>query len=126
MAEYPNRNRTERGCQGRGSEVGVTTGKRAEGFEELEALVLADYDPPQASAICGVPAEEIVAIARTIGRAGAMLIFWGMGVAQHTTGTDNARSRGGLSLWPLIEWPASSRACTTNEMEKIHEAHDAA
>ncbi|MEX0703620.1 MAG: formate dehydrogenase subunit alpha [Planctomycetales bacterium] len=76
---------------------------RTSGFEALRELVLADYSPERASAICGVPAETIVAIARTIGggdgraakpQAGklpAMIVFWGMGVSQHVTGTDNAR-----------------------------------
>jgi formate dehydrogenase major subunit len=87
--------------------------QHTEGFEELKELLLADYSPEQSSAICGVSADEIRAIARTIGEStptGAqraasntnasgkvssndpsMLIFWGMGVSQHTTGTDNAR-----------------------------------
>lgn len=69
-----------------------------EDFEQLRELLLADYPPETASTICGVPADEIRAIARTIGEttpkggdAGGMLVFWGMGISQHTTGTDNAR-----------------------------------
>jgi formate dehydrogenase major subunit len=68
-----------------------------ENFEALETLVGADYSPEQASTICGVPAEQIEAIAHTIGQAtppgggGAMMVFWGMGISQHVTGTDNAR-----------------------------------
>ncbi|NQV28133.1 MAG: molybdopterin-dependent oxidoreductase, partial [Rhodopirellula sp.] len=69
-----------------------------EDFEELKTLLLADYSPEVASKICGVPADEIRAIARTIGETtptggdiGGMLVFWGMGISQHTTGTDNAR-----------------------------------
>lgn len=65
--------------------------QRTEGFAELRELLLADYSPTQAAKICGVPAEQIEAIARTIGEAGSMLVFWGMGISQHTTGTDNAR-----------------------------------
>ncbi len=64
---------------------------RTEGFESLKSLLLADYAPEQVQELCGIPPAEIRAIARTIGRAGSMLIFWGMGIAQHTTGTDNAR-----------------------------------
>jgi formate dehydrogenase major subunit len=64
--------------------------ERTEGFDTLRELVK-EYTPERASAICGIAADEIVAIARTIGRAGSMLIFWGMGISQHTTGTDNAR-----------------------------------
>ena len=65
--------------------------ERTEGFEELRELVLNEYSPLQAAAICGVPAEQIEAIAKTIGKAGSMLVFWGMGISQHTHGTDNAR-----------------------------------
>ena len=68
-----------------------------ENFEALQALVATDYSPEQASTICGVPPEQIEAIAHTIGQAtppgggGAMMVFWGMGISQHVTGTDNAR-----------------------------------
>lgn len=72
--------------------------EHTEDFEKLKALLLADYSPEVASEICGVPADEIRAIARTIGETtpvggdiGGMLVFWGMGISQHTTGTDNAR-----------------------------------
>ncbi|MGQ0633364.1 MAG: formate dehydrogenase subunit alpha [Planctomycetaceae bacterium] len=65
--------------------------ERTENFDALSELILAQYSPEQAAAVCGVPAEEIRAIARTIGRAHSMLVFWGMGISQHTTGTDNAR-----------------------------------
>jgi len=64
---------------------------RTEGFEELKELLLADYSPEQAAAICGIDARLIEEIAHTMGAAGSMLTFWGMGVSQHTTGTDNAR-----------------------------------
>ena len=64
---------------------------RTEGFDELSDLVLRDYSPPQAEAVCGVAADEITAMAHAIGQAASMLVFWGMGISQHTTGTDNAR-----------------------------------
>ena len=35
--------------------------------------------------------ETIRAVARTWGEAGAAVVYWGMGISQHTTGTDNAR-----------------------------------
>ena len=72
--------------------------ERTEGFEELRDLLLEDYAPEQAAAICGIPAAELEAIARTIGNAQSMIVFWGMGIAQHTTGTDNARSLISLCL----------------------------
>ncbi len=68
-----------------------------EGYEELQELLINSWSPETASAICGVAAEEIEAIAQTIGATtakedfGNMLVFWGMGVSQHTHGTDNAR-----------------------------------
>ena len=70
---------------------------RTEGFEPLAELLLREYSPEAAAKICGVPAEDITAIAHTIGRTtpsgggGSMIFFWGMGIAQHVTGTDNAR-----------------------------------
>ena len=74
---------------------------RTEGFDELRTLLLSDFSPEQAFPICGIPPDEIRAIAHTIGgkhnnqlpthHLPAMLIFWGMGIAQHTHGTDNAR-----------------------------------
>ncbi len=69
-----------------------------EGFEALRELVLAEYPPERAAAICGVDAEQIRAIARTIGEAERMMIFWGMGIAQHVHGTDNARCLIALAL----------------------------
>ncbi|MBM79286.1 MAG: formate dehydrogenase subunit alpha [Planctomycetaceae bacterium] len=71
--------------------------KHTENFEELKAMLMADYSPEAASSICGVPACEIHAIAKTIGKTTSpdtddgMIVFWGMGISQHTTGTDNAR-----------------------------------
>ena len=64
---------------------------RTECFAELRDLVVSEYSPEKASAICGVPADQIRAIARMIGDAASMIVFWGMGISQHTTGTDNAR-----------------------------------
>jgi formate dehydrogenase major subunit len=64
--------------------------ERTENFEALRDVV-ADYPPERAAPICGIDAGTIRDIARTIGNARAMLIFWGMGISQHTHGTDNAR-----------------------------------
>ncbi len=63
---------------------------RTEGFDEL-AKVVAAYTPQVAARHCGVEAEQIVRAARLFGKAGAAMIFWGMGISQHTHGTDNAR-----------------------------------
>ena len=65
--------------------------QRTEGFVALRELIMHNYAPQQVVDVCGVAAEQIEAVAHTIGQAPSMIIFWGMGIAQHTTGTDNAR-----------------------------------
>jgi formate dehydrogenase major subunit len=63
---------------------------RTEGFGALKELV-AHYPPEVAAELCGVSADEIRRAARLFGSAGAAIVFWGMGISQHTTGTDNSR-----------------------------------
>src|SRR5690348_4368389 len=63
---------------------------RTSNYEALERTV-ADYPPERAEQITGVPADLIRRVARAWGEATAGVIFWGMGISQHTTGTDNAR-----------------------------------
>jgi formate dehydrogenase major subunit len=63
---------------------------RTSNFDALKDTV-ADYPPERAEQISGVPADTIRRVAREWGQAGAGIIFWGMGISQHTTGTDNAR-----------------------------------
>lgn len=60
------------------------------GFDDLKALT-AKYSPEVAAEICGIEPELIREIARAYGGARAALTFWGMGISQHTHGTDNAR-----------------------------------
>lgn len=60
------------------------------GFAELKALV-AGYSPEVAGKLTGVSPEAIEEIAHAYGSAKAALTFWGMGISQHTHGTDNAR-----------------------------------
>ncbi len=71
--------------------------ERTEGFEELKAVV-ADYSPEVAAGICGVEPGLIREAARTFGRAERAMIFWGMGISQHTHGTDNSRCLISLAL----------------------------
>jgi formate dehydrogenase major subunit len=68
--------------------------------ENFEALreVLARYTPEVAAPICGIEPERIRELGIAIGKANAMLVFWGMGIAQHVHGTDNARSLISLCL----------------------------
>jgi formate dehydrogenase major subunit len=70
---------------------------RTEGFAALREMV-AHYPPELAEQITGVPRETIVEIARIYGRAERAITFWGMGISQHTTGTDNARCLVSLAL----------------------------
>jgi formate dehydrogenase major subunit len=64
--------------------------ERTSNYDEL-ARTVADYPPERAATICGVDADTIREVARIWGEARAGIIYWGMGISQHTTGTDNAR-----------------------------------
>ncbi len=64
--------------------------QRTSNYAALAETVRA-YPPERAEQISGVPADVIRRVARAWGEAGAGVIFWGMGISQHTTGTDNAR-----------------------------------
>lgn len=61
-----------------------------ENFPALRDAVM-NYSPERAAPICGIDADTIRTVARAIGTAQAMMIFWGMGISQHVHGTDNAR-----------------------------------
>jgi formate dehydrogenase major subunit len=63
---------------------------RTSNYEALRRTV-ADYPPERAEQITGVPADVIRRVARIWGEARSGVIYWGMGISQHTTGTDNAR-----------------------------------
>ena len=63
---------------------------RTSNYDEL-ARTVADYPPERAAQITGVDADTIREVARIWGEAGAAVVYWGMGISQHTTGTDNAR-----------------------------------
>jgi formate dehydrogenase major subunit len=63
---------------------------RTENFEALRDLVH-DYPPERAAPLCGIDADTLRAVARAVGGARAMMIFWGMGISQHVHGTDNSR-----------------------------------
>ncbi|HEX7928207.1 MAG TPA: formate dehydrogenase subunit alpha [bacterium] len=64
--------------------------ERTSGFEELKKMV-EEYTPERCAVYTGIPAAEIERSARVFARAKAAMIFWGMGISQHTHGTDNAR-----------------------------------
>jgi formate dehydrogenase major subunit len=68
-----------------------------EGFGPF-AESIKDFTPEEMAPICGIPADTLREVARTYARAHSAIIFWGMGVSQHTHGTDNARCLIALSL----------------------------
>lgn len=68
-----------------------------EGFEALKAKVKA-FSPEKMEKICGIPAETIREVSRIYARSRTSIIFWGMGVSQHTHGTDNSRCLIALAL----------------------------
>jgi formate dehydrogenase major subunit len=68
-----------------------------EGFPQF-AEHIKDFTPEEMAPICGIPADTLREVARTYARAESAIIFWGMGVSQHTHGTDNARCLIALSL----------------------------
>jgi predicted molibdopterin-dependent oxidoreductase YjgC len=78
---------------------------RTEGFEHWRA-VASQVTPEDAERITGVPADDIRVAARLYarprpdreGNARGSCLIWGMGVTQHTNGSDNARSLINLAL----------------------------
>jgi formate dehydrogenase major subunit len=66
-------------------------------FEQLKAHV-ADFAPEVVAPMCGIDASTIREVARAFATAKASIILWGMGVAQHSHGTDNARCLIALSM----------------------------
>ena len=68
-----------------------------EGFEELKTRT-AEFTPERMAPICGIEPDRIRQMARIYANAETALIFWGMGVSQHTHGTDNARCLISLAL----------------------------
>ena len=68
-----------------------------EGFAAF-AEHIKDFTPEEMAPICGIEPDTLREVARTFARAENAIIFWGMGVSQHTHGTDNARCLIALSL----------------------------
>ncbi|MYA97690.1 MAG: formate dehydrogenase subunit alpha [Nitrospinae bacterium] len=70
---------------------------RTEGFEELAENVK-PYTPENVAKLTGVPAEALRELARRYAASARSIIFWGMGLSQHTHGTDNCRALIALCL----------------------------
>jgi formate dehydrogenase major subunit len=71
--------------------------QRTEGYAALREQ-LAEYSPEAMQSICGIPAETLHEVARVFASAKGAMIFWGMGVSQHSHGADNARCLINLAL----------------------------
>jgi len=71
--------------------------KRTEGFEELKKTV-AKYTPEYVEDITGIPADDLREAAIAYASAERAMIFYSMGITQHTTGTDNVLSIANLAM----------------------------
>ena len=88
-----------------------------EGFDQLAENVK-DFTPEEMEPICGIPADTLREVARGFARAESAIIFWGMGVSQHTHGTDNARCLIALSLDLRPGRPSWHRPASTARAEQ--------
>jgi formate dehydrogenase major subunit len=71
--------------------------ERVRDFEALRASV-AHATPEAMAPVCGIDAATLREVARRYATAQAAMILWGMGISQHTHGTDNARCLIALAL----------------------------
>ncbi|MDX1609922.1 MAG: formate dehydrogenase subunit alpha [Halofilum sp. (in: g-proteobacteria)] len=72
--------------------------QRTEGYDELKRSVMeGGYSPENMAEVCGIPAATIREVARLYATSRS-IIFWGMGISQHTHGTDNSRCLIALAL----------------------------
>ena len=67
------------------------------GFEALKEKVK-DFSPEAMAPVCGIEAKVLRDVARTYAKSERSMIFWGMGISQHTHGTDNSRCLIALAL----------------------------
>jgi len=70
---------------------------RTTGFEALKAMV-EKFTPNYVESITGIPARQLIDVARLYASANAASILYCMGITQHTTGTDNVKSLANLAL----------------------------
>ena len=71
--------------------------ERTEGFEEMLRIV-EKYSPEVVEKKTGVPQADIEAAAHLFGEAKNACVLYGMGITQHTTGTDNVKSVANLLM----------------------------
>ncbi len=70
---------------------------RTENFEALKKTV-ETYTPEHVESITGIPAGDIIEVARAFATAPAASICYCMGITQHICGTDNVKSLANLSM----------------------------
>ena len=71
--------------------------ERCENFEEFVQAV-ERYTPEYVEEITGIPARFLVEAARAFGKAERAMIFYAMGLTQHTSGTDNVLAIANLAM----------------------------
>ena len=71
---------------------------RVDGYDAAFRDNLRAFAPEIVEGAVGVPAATLRAVARRYATADAALIFWGMGISQHTHGTDNVRGLIAMAL----------------------------
>ncbi len=71
--------------------------ERTEGFEQL-AETVKKYTPEMAEKITGVPKADIIKAARLLAGVDKAAVLYGMGITQHTTGTDNVKTLANLLM----------------------------
>ncbi len=67
------------------------------GFAALKEKVV-EFSPEAMAPVCGINGDIIREVARIYATSERSIIFWGMGISQHTHGTDNARCLIALAL----------------------------
>ncbi len=71
--------------------------ERCEGYEAMWAVVR-QYPPERASAITGIPVEQMYAAAELYANTKKAGIFYTLGITEHITGTENVMSLGNLAM----------------------------
>lgn len=70
---------------------------RTEGFEDFKKS-MQEYTPSLTSKITGVPEEKIIEAARMYARAKNPMVYYGLGVTEHVSGTENVKALANLVL----------------------------
>ncbi len=71
--------------------------ERTQGFEELAKMV-EGFTPERVEEITGIPAQNIIDVARMYAGAERAAILYCMGITQHISGTDNVKSLANLAM----------------------------